>query len=156
MTKNEMWVRFLKTSGKGPETTFKNSFRLGMDEKTSNKLLDSVINGEKRGAASCFPCYQLRNEKPPVPGDYHIILDWNKNPRAVIRTESVLVMPFVSVKQELVDRGGEGMSLEEWRTTHRRFFMEESKKAGFEFDENTPIVFEVFDLVYVEDEYNRA
>ncbi len=148
MTRGEFWVKFLKTSGKGPETTYRNSYHFAMDEKTSDELLDLIIKGEKKGSASCFLAYQATGEKPPNPEDYNIITDWQGTPTAVIKTSSVFVLPFKDVGQDIVDREGEGMSLEDWRKEHRKLFLKEGEKLGYEFTDESPIVFEMFDMVY--------
>ncbi len=106
------------------------------------------MSGEKKGTASCFLAYQAAGERPPAPQEYNILMDWYGNPRAIIKTGSVLVMPFKDVVQDIIDREGENLSLEEWRKIHKKLFIEEGKELGYEFTDDSPIVFEMFDLVY--------
>ena len=54
---------------------------------------------------------------------------------------------LLSVQQERRCRPGEGdRSLEYWRNTHRRFFIEELCKDGLDFNEDMELVCEEFEV----------
>lgn len=152
MAVQDFWVRFLKSTGRGPEQIYRDCFRFAYDENTSNELLGLVLAGKKEATASCFPAYQASNTKPPIPGELNIITDWQGTPRAVIETTSVIVIPFIEVKQDIIDREGEGLTVEAWRKEHRKLFEEEAKnRACYKIDDYTPIIFENFKLIYSEE-----
>jgi len=49
---------------------------------------------------------------------------------------------------EICKREGEDECLETWLRGHVRFFTEEGKAMGYEFNEDMLIVFEDFEVVY--------
>lgn len=85
----------------------------------------------------------------PKAGDYSIVTDWDGNPRCVIQTKKVTVLPFKEITYELCKKEGEDDNLESWQRNHRAFFTAEGKEElHYEFTEDLMVVFEEFDVVY--------
>ena len=57
-------------------------------------------------------------------------------------------MPFKDMTFEICVLEGEDENLESWQKGHRAFFEAEGKKLGFSFSDESPIVFEEFEVVF--------
>ena len=94
--------------------------------------------------------YQYLNEELPKENSYSVILDSSDNAKCIIKNKSVNILPFNKVDDRLAYLEGEGdKSLEYWKNTHREFFTNELKEINKEFNEDMLIVFEEFELVYL-------
>lgn len=107
-----------------------------------------VLSGKKQATASSLLSYEIEGCRIPQIGDYSIVTDWKGNPRCVIETTNVIILPFNQITFDICKREGEDDTLESWQKGHRNFFMEDGKKLGYEFSENMPVVFEDFKVVF--------
>ncbi len=146
------WQRFLKTTGREPNTTYIDVFHFELSEKLANELLALVLQGQKRATASSLYAFEKEGEPLPKPGDLSIVTDWEGTPRCVIETTAVTVLPFHEMTYDICKREGEDDTLESWQRGHRRFYEEEGKQLGYTFSESMPIVFEDIKVVYQESE----
>jgi len=147
MSVNEFWQEFLSSANKDRSTKYIECFHFDMTEEWANKLLDLVLSGKKRATASSIFFWEKRNEIPKA-GDYSIVTDWDGNPRCVIETTAVTILPFNEMTFDICKREGEDDTLESWQEGHRHFFTEEGKAEGYEFTESMPVVFEDFEVVF--------
>ena len=83
-------------------------------------------------------------------GDLNIVMDWESNPRCVIITTAVSLIPFKDMTYEVCSKEGEDENLDSWRKGHQRFFVAEGKEIGYEFNEDLIVVFEEFEVIYQE------
>ena len=146
MTTEEFWKEFLKKAEKPPETSCFECFHFTNDERLANELLELVLAGKKRATSSSLLCYAAGEE--PKPGNLSIVTDWDGNPRCVIETKTVQVIPFCEMTYEICSREGEDECLETWQAGHRRFFLQDCEQMGYAFTEDMPVVFEDFEVVY--------
>lgn len=101
-------------------------------------LLELVLKGEKKATASVY------NEKNiPQIGEENIITR-NGIDVCKIRITNYKTFKFKEAKEEDVIKEGEG-DLAAWRQTHIEFF----NKYYTDFNENTIILFEEFELVEI-------
>lgn len=142
------WKRFLAETGRDPNTRYLECFHFDLNERSANALLALVLAGKKRATSSSLYAFQLEGCEPPKQGSLSIVTDWDGNPRCVIETTSVVVLPFREITFELCSREGEDDTLESWQRGHRRFFTEDGKALGYEFSEDMPVIFEDFEVVY--------
>lgn len=147
---NEFFRRFLMKEKLDLNTTFLEAFHFELNEKLANELLDLVLQGKKRATASSIEAFKHLNESIPAIGDYSIVTDWNHNPRCVIQTTNVQLIPFRDITYDICKREGEDDTLESWQKGHRRFFIEDGKQLGYTFSEDMIVVFEDFEVVYQE------
>lgn len=145
---NEFWQSFLKDTNLDKKTKYIESFHFEMTEKLANELLNLVLIGKKKATASSKLFYDIENQPMPKEGDYSIVTDWDGNPRCVIKTTSVKVMPFKEVTYDICKKEGEDENLESWQQGHIKFFTNEAKEYGYNFSEDMPVVFEEFEVVY--------
>lgn len=148
MTVKEFWKEFLLETGRDPKTSYLESFRFCLDEKSANELLELVLSGKKRSTASSLLSYEKEGSRPPKVGDFSIVTDWDGVPRCVIETTAVNVYKFRDITFEICKREGEDECLETWREGHRRYFLEDGNDLGYEFSEDMQVVFEDFEVVF--------
>ena len=115
----------------------------------ADELLALVLEGRKTAAASLVVEYEDVGDPLPAPGDLSIVLDGRAEPRALIRTTRVEIVPFAEVTVEHASLEGEGdRTLEAWRTEHRRAWQGPLASFGHELDPSMPVVCERFAVLF--------
>ncbi|MFC4386598.1 ASCH domain-containing protein [Gracilibacillus marinus] len=142
------WNTFLTETNRPKSTTYLEAFHFELTEKLANDLLHLVLIGQKKATASSLWSYEIEGERLPEVGDLSIVTDWEGNPRCVIETTAVTILPFSEMTYDICKREGEDDTLDSWRNGHIRFYKEEGKMLGYEFSEDMPVVFEDFEVVY--------
>ena len=114
----------------------------------ADELLALVLTGIKTGTASAVWEYEDGDEPMPQGGELSIILDGSGEPRAVIRTTALEIVPFDRVSAEHAHSEGEGdRTLASWREAHERYWRRYSgSPRGFAPD--MPILCERFELLW--------
>ena len=118
-------------------------------EKSCNHLLELVLIGKKRATSSSLEGYQIEGEEIPKVGDMSVITDWDGNPRCVIKTTSVRIIPYKDITFDIAKLEGEDDNLDSWRENHEKFFTEEGKEVGYEFSKDMDVVFEEFEVIEI-------
>lgn len=147
MTAEEFWKRFLRETGRGEDTDCYEVFAFAEGE-TADWLAELTLAGGKRATTSCYEAYRAENAPLPERGELSVVTDGKGEPRCVIETTDVTVLPFCEVTWEICRREGEDECLETWQETHRRFFNEEGRRLGYAFTEETRVVFEDFRVIW--------
>ena len=143
----QFWKTFLRNHGLDEHTPYFECFHFELTEKWANELLRLVLAGQKKATCSSLWSFEREGQRPPRTGDYSIVTDWDGNPRCVIRTTGVRVLPFKNMTFDLCRQEGEDDNLESWRRGHTAFFQAEGKQLGYTFSEDMPVVFETFEVV---------
>jgi uncharacterized protein YhfF len=143
------WNEFLISQNKDSKTAYLECFHFELTEKSANGLLALVLSGKKRATASSKTAYEIKGERLPQVGDYSIVTDFAGKPHCVIETTAVTVLPFNEMTFDICKREGEDDNLESWQRGHRNFFTKEGKMLGYEFTETMPVVFEDFEVVFI-------
>ncbi|SMB83025.1 ASCH domain-containing protein [Deinococcus hopiensis] len=124
-------------------------FAFGDSPALKDELLALVLYGEKRATATLVEGFALDGEAEPQPGDVSVVLDGRGTPRAIIRTVEVRRVPFAAVDAAFAWDEAEGdRSLEVWQEGHRRYFGREAQRLGIEFNGESLVFCERFELVY--------
>ena len=140
MTSEELWKR------SGLNGTYE-AWSFG---EAPDKLADLVLQGIKTATCSAYDLYLINNEPLPREGDYSIILNSNEEAVCIIKTLKVYVTAFNQVSDEHAYKEGEGdRSLEYWRKVHVKFLTNELASVHKSFNENTKVVCEEFEVMYV-------
>jgi len=145
---NNFWHEFLVSANLNDSTKYIECFHFDLTEELANKLLDLVLEGKKNATASSLHYFTKTGGRLPQVGDYSIVTDWDGNPRCVIKTTAVTILPFNELTFDICKREGEDDTLESWQEGHRHFFTKEGKAEGYEFSETMPVVFEDFTVVF--------
>nr|WP_258371179.1 ASCH domain-containing protein [Curtobacterium sp. MCBD17_021] len=124
------------------------AWAFGATPEHADALLDLVLAGVKDGTASSLWDYEATGEPLPEVGEYSIILDGTDEPRAVLVTTAVRIVPFDQVDAEHARAEGEGdRTLAYWRAAHERYWREHSESPrGWASD--MPVVCERFRLLW--------
>jgi len=151
MSVRTFWDSFLESKNLSKDTEYFEAFHFHFEEKWANELLRLVLIGQKKATASSLLVYKIQGSNPPKVGDYSIVTNFASEPKCVIQTKSVRVIPFKDMTFDICKLEGEDDNLESWIIGHTRFFSHEGKKMGYVFSEDMPVVFEEFEVVYKED-----
>ena len=144
------WAEFIRLTGRNASERYAYCFYFGFNKALAEELLQLVLEGKKRATCSSVRSFEIEGDPLPRSGDMSVITNYEGEPRCVIQTIRVTVLPFRDVNFELAVREGEDENLESWRQGHIRAFTQEGNSLGFEFSEDMPVVFEDFTVVYPE------
>jgi uncharacterized protein YhfF len=147
----QFWDRFLESKGLPKDTTYYEAFYFDTTRESANHLCNLVLEGKKKATASSLYYYQVSGDELPTVGGYSIITDFDSKPYAVIKTTDIHIIPYKDLTFDIVSREGEDDSLASWQEKHRKYFMIDGKETGYIFDEDMPVFFEDFEVVYQEE-----
>ncbi len=148
MTVEEYWKKYKEATG--DKTEKYGAYYFCNNENDAKELAELVVSGKKRATASCAWVFEYESEPIPKEGDICVITDFYGEPKCVVKTTRVDVVPFNEVTAGFAATEGEGdLSLEFWREAHKRFFTMECEEMGREFSEEMPVVCEQFKVVYL-------
>ena len=142
------WNKFLLKNGLDEKTNYMECFHFDLSEEVANELLQLVLDGKKSATASSLWYFEKSNLPLPEIGGYSIITDWAGNPKCVIQTTAIQILLFKEMTYDICKREGEDDSLESWQKNHIKFFSREGDELGYQFNQDMPIVFEDFKVVY--------
>lgn len=137
---------------KHPEAAdkFDSAWAFGDNPRLADELLDLVLRGIKTGTAQNFELIEAQGLTMPFTGGLSILLDSEGQPRAIIETTKVEVVPFAEVTAEFAySEGEDDRSLESWRYEHEVFFTRELERESKPFDPDMRVVCETFQLVHI-------
>lgn len=144
------WERFLQHSKRPSSTRYLDCYHFTADETLANQLLELTLAGQKTATTSLHCLYEMEGDPLPRPGDLSIVTDWEGNPRCVIETRSILIIPFQDMTFDICKREGEDDTLESWQRNHLQSFERDAAENNFTFTPDMPVVFEDFAVVYRE------
>ncbi|AEE46823.1 ASCH domain-containing protein [Cellulomonas fimi] len=123
------------------------SWSFGDSPVLADQLLGLVLDGRKTGTSTALAEFETEGLDLPVVGDLSIVVDGTGEPRALLRTTEVAVVPFDQVGEDHARAEGEDdLSLTSWRTEHERYWRRVLGDDAFRAD--LPVVTERFELVY--------
>ncbi|MFE6734356.1 ASCH domain-containing protein [Microbacterium sp. NPDC057650] len=141
--------RFWRSSGAGVGAATPPAWSFGDSPALADELLELALRGEKTAMASALWEFEAEGDPLPQPGDLAIVLDGAGEPRALIRTTAVVVVPFEEVSAEHASLEGEGdLSLDYWRVEHERAWRGTLAHTRYEFDTRMLVVCERFELLF--------
>ncbi|MHA6531021.1 ASCH domain-containing protein [Paenibacillus sp. BAC0078] len=107
------------------------------------------MNGTKTGTAMNYELNEVRGVPLPFIGGHSILLDSNGEPRGIIETTKVEIVPFAEVTAEFAySEGEDDRTLESWRYEHEAYFTRELKSYAKGFDPGMRVVCENFRLIH--------
>lgn len=121
----------------------------GLGSEDAEELANLVLQGKKRATASLVWEYEDKPEDAPVLNGYSIVTDFEGNPKCVLQTVELRVLPFNEVDAEFAFDEGEGdQSLDYWRAVHWDYFSRRCAGIGKEPSLEMPVNCERFELLY--------
>ena len=100
-------------------------------------LIKLVLEGKKRATTSNYDENEL-----PVIGKQTIIVNDNGEEACIVKTLDYKILKFKGIDESLSNLEGEG-PYDLWRENHINFF----KKYNKDFNDDTLVVFETFELI---------
>ena len=101
-------------------------------------LVDLVLSGKKRATTSLYDFNDVL-----IVGEESALIFSDGSIACITKTSRVVVTEFKNITWNLAKLEGENKSLAEWQKEHIEFF----KSIDNNFNENTKVVFEVFEVV---------
>ncbi|MHA7861959.1 ASCH domain-containing protein [Tessaracoccus sp. Y36] len=120
------------------------AWAFGEDAETADRMAHEVAVGAKTTNTSLLWQYEAEGAQLPGKGDLSIILDGSEQPRALIMTTDVQVLPFDQVDEGLLP---DEAPLAGWRQTHEDL-ARAADDGSHPFTPDMPVVLERFDVLY--------
>ena len=117
----------------------------GETAEQADELVGLVLAGDRTATSSALWEWEAEDEDLPRPGDLAIVCDGAGLPRALVRTDAVVVVPFDAVDAEHTRAEGE-TSLDSWRREHRDHLT--AAVAPRPFATDMPLVLERFTVLH--------
>ena len=145
----EYWKKFLSETGRNPdETGFSGEMVFEGEGVVGFQRLSLVLSGKRTASFSAFESYALNREMIPVSGELYIVENLDGEPCAILELTNVSVIPFYEIPWDLARRDGESATLDEWREKMRESLEDEGALCGFDVDEKTRVVCEIFRVIF--------
>ena len=113
-------------------------------EKDNDKLVKLVLKGIKTARTSLYKNNRRENENLPKVGDISILIFDNEKKACITKITKVIITEFKNITEELAYlEGEENRSLEYYKKAYGEYF----KTIDSNFNENSKIIFEVFEIV---------
>lgn len=123
--------------------------RLGNDELSANEAIDLILQGKKKAIFSSLYSYEYGLKKMPEVNEFFVATNWSKEPKCIIKTTDIKIMPFKNISKDIIKLGGKDNSLESWRKYYIGFFEEICRENFKTFDFNMPVVIQQIELIYI-------
>lgn len=104
----------------------------------ANQLVELVLEGKKTATT-----YLYEDDEKYKENDISILTDINGNDVCLIQTKKIIITTFKNITWDLAVLEGENNSLDDWKREHYNFF----KKITPSFNEDTKVVFEIFEMI---------
>lgn len=149
----QFWVQFLATAGDDASddiaARFYETFHFDDNEVDANALVDLVLQGTKRATASLLWDYEVSHKALPKVGDLSVVTNWQGQPRCIIESTQVELVPYAEVSAAFAAIEGEGDgSLHSWLEGHWLYFSRECQRLGKTPSLQMLVVCEQFKVVY--------
>lgn len=143
------WRAFCENdSGVGMDVPYQ-VWHFGDSRKLADELCELVLEGRKRATACLVWEAEHDPDTAPLLGGYSVITDFDGDPKCIIKTTEVRVLPFNKVDAEFAAEEGEGdLSLEFWRRVHWDYFNRKCAEMGKEASPTMEVMCERFKIVY--------
>ncbi len=110
------------------------TWKFGID---NDRLVELVLSGKKNATTSLF------DGSIPIINEESALTYSDGEIACITKTNRVIVTEFKNITWDLAKLEGENDSFDEWRSEHIEFF----KSIDNNFNENTKVVFEIFDVL---------
>ena len=148
MNTNEYWQQFRDLYPDVAEQNYQ-VWHFGNCAEMADELVELVLTGTKTATSSLPWEYEDRPDEAPTVGKYSVVTDIAGEPRCIVRTTEVRIIPYNEVDAEFAFEEGEGdQSLAYWRGVHWDYFNTQCLEAGRVPDETMLVACERFELVF--------
>lgn len=145
---DEYWNKFIKDTNRSPDDRCAGDLNFEAKGFVGDELVSLILSGKKTAFFTSWATYSIDQEPLPISGELYIVLDRANNPRCVIETESVSVVPFNEVTWSMAQLEGEDEDLATWKEKKQEYLEDEGAILGFDFTPDIKLVFQTFKVVY--------
>mgnify|MGYP003522197573 FL=1 len=125
------------------------SFYFCDNKKEADECAELVMKKIKQATSPSVWWFEKNKEEIPKIGDIAIVTNWNKEPKAIIRTKKVEIVKFKNITPEYAFIEGEGnKTLEHWKKVHWGYYTNEMHKFNEKPNEEMKIVCEYFETIW--------
>jgi uncharacterized protein YhfF len=149
MTADELFAQYAAATGLPPDATFADAFAFGDTPEMADRLALLVRDGPKRATAGLIAEMDAGGEPLPQVGGHSVVLDGRGEAVCVIRTTETRIGRLDSVDDAFAWDEGEGdRTRADWLDAHLRSFARSCARLGIAWDDDLPVHFERFELVW--------
>lgn len=145
---DEYWNKFIKETGRNEEDRCAGDLNFEAKGFVGDELITLVLTERKTAFFTSWATYSIDQEPLPVSGELYVVLDRANQPRCVIETQSVEIVPFNEVTWDMARLEGEDEDLGQWKERKQEYLEDEGAILGFEFTPDIKLVFQTFKVVY--------
>ena len=140
------WQAFCATRDDVTEEPY-DIFKIGNNAKSADEGSVLILDGIKT-ATSALP-QEFADMPLPYPGAFSVVLNGKDQPCAIVETTNVETKPFAQADESFArDYGEWERTLESWLDHNGRNYQAICKKINIEWNDQTPLIFERFEVVY--------
>ena len=145
----KFWNKFIMDNPNYKNFIIPGSFYFCDNKRDADLCAKLVVNGIKQATAPSLWSFKVNNENIPVIGDLNIITNWNKIPKAIIKTTRIENIKYKDITAQFAYIEGEGdRSLSYWKKIHKDYYSREMKGSKEKFTEDLVIVCQYFKTIY--------
>ncbi len=145
---DKYWNKFIKDTGRSPDDRCAGDLCFEANGFVGDEMVSLVLSQKKTAFFAPWSTYAIDQEPLPLSGELYVILDRAGNPRCIIETESVSVVPFNEVTWSMAEQEGEDENLAQWREKKQEYLEDEGHIVGFDFTPDIKLVFQTFKVIY--------
>lgn len=136
----------LKAAFPGEDARYFLPMSIGSAPEHADEGAALILQGKKTLTSS--PFWDYPDGVIPFVGALGVLLDGAGQPRGVVETTRVEVLPFGVVTEDMARAYGEGeRTVEWWRRVMGEFYRASATRHGATFTEDTPLIWEWFGVV---------
>ena len=141
------WADYIAQNPNQKNLRYGGECGFGDDADFCCEQLALILTGKKTAFCAALDSYRLDCEKLPVAGLCYIVVDTDGNPKGIIQTVKVDIMPYNAVSWEMAQKEGDVDSMQDWVESRNEYFADDSELMGYDFKPDMPVVFEQFVLL---------
>lgn len=148
----QMWEAF---SEENPDLKEYKYRRWVFDESSiNNNIIEKIIQKKVTGESFSVEFFNANNQKIPEVGEYNVIVQ-GIYPICIVKTVDIIYSTWGEVDSELARIEGYSTA-EKWRAAKKYKFQTICDRMEYEFNDDLELFFEVFEIVYTGEDFERA
>jgi uncharacterized protein YhfF len=139
--------QILEAAFPGQEARHFMPMSIGSTPEDANEGATLILNGTKTLTSS--PFWEYPDGTIPFNGALSVLLDGARQPRAIIETTTIEILPFGALTEDMAQAYGEGArTVEWWRRAMGNFYRASAARHGATLTDDTPLIWEWFEVAH--------
>lgn len=110
-------------------------------------IISRILNEEVTGESFSVDYFEANSQPLPRVGQYNVICDTSEQAYCIVKTVAVIPSRFADVTMALAELEG-CHSVQQWRRFNELKYKKLCERMEIVFDEELPLIFEKFEIVY--------